>query len=44
MPPVRPQVLMVDATRGAIVVKGSLPGKPGNLLEVAPAKQVGKNV
>lgn len=39
-----PQVLMVDAEKGAIVVKGSLPGKPGNLLEIAPAKQVGKNV
>lgn len=35
---------MVDAEKGAIVVKGSLPGKPGNLLEIAPAKIVGKNV
>ncbi|KAL4446359.1 hypothetical protein ABPG77_003166 [Micractinium sp. CCAP 211/92] len=38
------EVLMVDAEKGAIVVKGSLPGKPGNLLEIAPAKRVGKNV
>lgn len=37
------QVMMVDAERGAIVVKGSVPGKPGNILEITPAKQVGKN-
>lgn len=42
--PGRLQVLMVDVEKGAIVVKGSLPGKPGNLLEIAPAKFVGKNV
>ena len=40
---VRPQIMMVDAERGAIVVKGSVPGKPGNILEITPAKQVGKN-
>ena len=38
------QVLMVDSEKGAIVVKGSLPGKPGNLLEIVTAKQLGKNV
>ncbi|KAI7836269.1 hypothetical protein COHA_009859 [Chlorella ohadii] len=38
------EILAVDAEKGALVVKGSLPGKPGNLLEIAPAKQVGKNV
>ena len=37
------QVLMVDKERGAVVVKGSVPGKPGNLLEITPAKIVGKN-
>jgi large subunit ribosomal protein L3 len=36
-------VLKVDGERGAIVVKGSVPGKPGALLELAPAKVVGKN-
>lgn len=37
------EVLLVDAERGALVVKGSVPGKQGNLLEIAPAKIVGKN-
>jgi hypothetical protein len=32
------QVLKVDLERRAIVVKGSVPGKPGNVLEIAPAK------
>jgi large subunit ribosomal protein L3 len=36
-------VLKVDGERGAIVVKGSVPGKPGTVLELAPAKIVGKN-
>lgn len=36
-------VLMVDAERKAIVVKGSLPGKRGNVLELAPAKKSGVN-
>ena len=39
-----PQVLMVDVERGAIVVKGSVPGKPGNVVEIAPAKKLGKNI
>ena len=38
------QVLLVDAEKRAIVVKGSLPGKPGNVLEITPAKVVGVNV
>lgn len=38
------EVLMVDVEKGAIVVKGSVPGKPGNVLEIAPAKRVGVNV
>lgn len=37
------QVLKVDTTRNAIVVRGSVPGKPGNVLEIAPAKVVGVN-
>jgi large subunit ribosomal protein L3 len=36
-------VLKVDAERGALVVRGSVPGKRGNLLEIAPAKVVGVN-
>ena len=37
------QVLMVDTERGALVVKGSVPGKPGCVVEVTPGKIVGKN-
>jgi hypothetical protein len=32
------QVLKLDLERRAIVVKGSIPGKAGNILEIAPAK------
>lgn len=38
------EVLLVDAENSAIVVKGSVPGKPGNVVEIAPAKVVGVNV
>jgi large subunit ribosomal protein L3 len=38
------KVLLVDTERGAIVVKGSVPGKSGNLLEITPAKIVGKTI
>ena len=34
-------VLKVDTDRKAIVVKGSVPGKPGALLNIRPAKRVG---
>lgn len=37
------KVLMVDAERKAIVVKGSVPGKRGNVLELAPAKKPAVN-
>jgi len=37
------EVLKVDAERKAIVVRGSVPGKSGNVLEIAPAKIVGVN-
>lgn len=36
-------VLKVDTERGAVVIKGSLPGKPGSLVEITPAKIVGVN-
>ncbi len=32
------QVIKVDQELGAIVVHGSVPGKPGNVLEITPAK------
>ena len=38
------EVLMVDPERRAIVVKGAVPGKPGNVLEILPTKIVGVNV
>ncbi len=37
------QVIKVDQELNAIVVHGSVPGKPGNVLELTPAKMVGKN-
>lgn len=37
------QVIKVDEERGAIVVHGCVPGKPGNVLEITPAKIVGQN-
>lgn len=37
------QVLLIDQELNAIVVKGAIPGKPGNLVEILPAKIVGTN-
>jgi len=34
-------VLKVDAEHNLLVVKGSVPGKPGALLDIRPAKRVG---
>ncbi|KEF42305.1 MAG: 50S ribosomal protein L3 [Cyanobium sp. CACIAM 14] len=34
-------VLKVDAERNLLVVKGSVPGKPGALLDIRPARRVG---
>lgn len=38
------EVLLVDAEKRAIVVKGSVPGKPGNVVEITPSKIVGVNI
>lgn len=35
-------VFRVDAERNLLLIKGSVPGKPGALLNVVPAKKVGK--
>lgn len=35
-------VIRVDAERNLILVKGSVPGKPGTLLSLVPAKKVGR--
>ena len=34
-------ILKVDTERNLLVVKGSVPGKPGSLLNIRPAKRVG---
>ncbi len=38
-----PQILKIDNERKAIIVKGSVPGKPGTVLEIMTAKIVGTN-
>ncbi len=35
-------VVKVDAEQNIILIKGALPGKPGSLLNITPAKKVGK--
>uniref|UniRef100_A0A7S3VGR8 Large ribosomal subunit protein uL3c n=1 Tax=Dunaliella tertiolecta TaxID=3047 RepID=A0A7S3VGR8_DUNTE len=37
------EILKIDLARKAIVIKGCVPGKPGSVVEVTPAKIVGKN-
>jgi large subunit ribosomal protein L3 len=36
-------ILKVDTEHNLLVVKGSVPGKPGALLNIRPAKRVGFN-
>eukprot|EP00271_Cylindrocystis_brebissonii_P015573 TRINITY_DN38504_c0_g1_i1.p1 TRINITY_DN38504_c0_g1~~TRINITY_DN38504_c0_g1_i1.p1 ORF type:complete len:314 (+),score=51.70 TRINITY_DN38504_c0_g1_i1:152-1093(+) len=38
------KVIKVDTELGAIIVKGAIPGKAGNLVRITPAKIVGKNI
>jgi large subunit ribosomal protein L3 len=35
------QIVRIDTERNLLVVKGSVPGKPGSLLDIRPAKRVG---
>lgn len=37
------QVLLIDQELNVVVVKGAIPGKAGNLVEILPAKIVGTN-
>lgn len=37
------EILSVEAELGALVLKGSIPGKVGNVVEITKAKVVGKN-
>jgi large subunit ribosomal protein L3 len=36
------QVVRVDAERNLLLIKGAVPGKPGALLSIVPAKKVGR--
>lgn len=36
------KVVQIDTERNLIVIKGAIPGKPGNLVSITPAKKVGK--
>lgn len=38
------KVVKVDVERNVLVLKGSVPGKPGSLLSIRPSKQVGGRV
>lgn len=36
------QIVQIDTERSLLLIKGSVPGKPGALLSITPAKKVGK--
>ncbi|KAK9084485.1 hypothetical protein Scep_030956 [Stephania cephalantha] len=38
------KIVKVDNQLRVLMIKGALPGKPGNLLRITPAKIVGKNI
>ncbi|XP_031114108.1 50S ribosomal protein L3, chloroplastic [Ipomoea triloba] len=38
------KIVKIDEELRIVMVKGAVPGKPGNLLRIAPAKIVGKNI
>ncbi|KAH8491443.1 hypothetical protein Peur_065328 [Populus x canadensis] len=38
------KIVKIDNDLRVVMIKGALPGKPGNLLRIAPAKIVGKNI
>ncbi|KAL9234322.1 hypothetical protein vseg_009205 [Gypsophila vaccaria] len=38
------KIMKIDSELGVVMIKGAVPGKPGNLLRLAPAKIVGKNI
>uniref|UniRef100_A0A7N0TQP8 Large ribosomal subunit protein uL3c n=1 Tax=Kalanchoe fedtschenkoi TaxID=63787 RepID=A0A7N0TQP8_KALFE len=37
-------IVKIDSELQVVMIKGALPGKPGNLLRITPAKIVGKNI
>ncbi|KMS99837.1 hypothetical protein BVRB_1g016890 [Beta vulgaris subsp. vulgaris] len=38
------KIMKIDNDLRVVIIKGAVPGKPGNLLRIAPAKIVGKNI
>ncbi|XXG53098.1 hypothetical protein AAC387_Pa03g1252 [Persea americana] len=38
------QIVKIDSGLRVFMIKGAVPGKPGNLLRITPAKIVGKNI
>ncbi|XP_022959488.1 50S ribosomal protein L3, chloroplastic-like [Cucurbita moschata] len=38
------KIVKIDDDLNVVMIKGAVPGKPGNLLRIAPAKIVGKNI
>ncbi|KAF7850210.1 hypothetical protein BT93_L5740 [Corymbia citriodora subsp. variegata] len=38
------KIVKIDRDLNVVMIKGAVPGKPGNLLRIAPAKIVGKNI
>ncbi|KAM0951295.1 putative ribosomal protein L3 [Dioscorea sansibarensis] len=38
------KIVKIDTELRVVMIKGAVPGKPGNLLRVTPAKIVGKNI
>ncbi|KAL8495859.1 hypothetical protein ACS0TY_019831 [Phlomoides rotata] len=38
------KIMKIDTELNVVMVKGAVPGKPGNLLRITPAKIVGKNI
>eukprot|EP00252_Welwitschia_mirabilis_P015308 TRINITY_DN33621_c0_g1_i1.p1 TRINITY_DN33621_c0_g1~~TRINITY_DN33621_c0_g1_i1.p1 ORF type:complete len:284 (+),score=53.23 TRINITY_DN33621_c0_g1_i1:191-1042(+) len=38
------KIVKIDPDLRMVMIKGAVPGKPGNLLRIAPAKIVGKNI
>lgn len=38
------KIVKIDPDLRVVMIKGAVPGKPGNLLRIAPTKTVGKNI
>ncbi|KAI7734829.1 LOW QUALITY PROTEIN: hypothetical protein M8C21_017775, partial [Ambrosia artemisiifolia] len=38
------KIVKIDSDLRVVLIKGAVPGKPGNLIRIAPAKIVGKNI